>query len=191
MLLHVAPERLLVQLALRLVLCSGHQLEVVERKLRVDGDEPVGPDHGVDTVAGRECVLHRVGLRRQPVPQEVLEQQLAEAAAGLRRAQDLLESAQILRALVHLGHHRRDLAELFVDLRRGLAAARQAAVERLGDVGHPAVHLRGSLSQLARGFLAQRGELGSDDAGEPDSRRDEREEDESDEQSDDHWGAEP
>jgi len=60
-------------------------LVVVEGELRVDRDQLARADDRIDPFAGVERVLDGVGARREPVPQQVLEQQLAEAAARLRR----------------------------------------------------------------------------------------------------------
>ena len=82
--LHVACEGALVELALVVGLGLDHPRVVVERELRVDRHELAGVDDGVDALATAEAVLHRVGAGRKSVAEEVLEQQLAEAAARLR-----------------------------------------------------------------------------------------------------------
>src|SRR5205814_1518163 len=58
--LHVAREELLVLLAFDVVVGSDHPLEVVERELGVDRNEPVDPDDRVHPLAAREAVLERV-----------------------------------------------------------------------------------------------------------------------------------
>ena len=75
----------------------------------------------------------------QAVAQEVLEQQLAETAARLRRAQRLLETGEILRALEHLRGGAVDLAEPLVDLGRRLLRALEATVDLRVELAEPAV----------------------------------------------------
>ena len=85
----------------------------------------------VDAIAALERVLQVVGVGREPVAQEVLEQELAEAAARLGRPQRLLELAEVLRALDHLRGRLRHLAEPVVDLRRRLCRRGEPRVQRL------------------------------------------------------------
>ena len=185
-LLHVAAERLLVQLALRVVFGGDHQLEVVERELRVDRDQPVDPDHRVDAVTGREGVLHRVGVRGEPVSEEVLEQQLAEAAPRLGRPQGLLEPREILRAGDHrlcpLGH----LAETLIDFRRRLRRRCEPAVDLRVEVREARAErlLHPLQPQLDLGVACR--ELAPQQARQENRRRAEGEEDETGERSDDH-----
>src|SRR5205823_741856 len=68
-------------------------------------------------------------LAWQAVGQEVLEQQLAEASARLRRSKCLLEALQVVRPLEHLTGRLIDLAEALVN-RGGL----------LGDALQPQSH---------------------------------------------------
>ena len=83
--LDVPGERPLVDLLL-VALGGRHALEVVERELGVDRQQPPsGANDGVDALAGIERVLQVIGVGREPVAQEVLEQELAEAAASLGR----------------------------------------------------------------------------------------------------------
>src|SRR6185312_3851652 len=58
--------------------------------------------------------------RRQAVPEQVLEQELAETATRLRGAQGLLETREIFCALEHLRRRLVHLAEPLVDLVRRL-----------------------------------------------------------------------
>ena len=171
MVANVAGERLLVQLALVVVLRLDQPLVVVERELRVDGDQLTGAHHGVDPVAGREGVLDRVGGGRQPVAEEVLEQELAEAAACLRRPERLLQAREVLRALEHLGCRAVDLAEALVDRRarllRGLeppvdllVEVAEPAVDGLRQLADPAVDVGRALRELVGRIGAPRGELG-------------------------------
>ena len=188
--LHVAGERLLVELALGLVAGCGHALEVVERELRVHGQQQAcRADDGVHALSAWERVLDLVRVGREPVAKQVLEEQLAEAAAGLRRPQRLLEPGEVLGALVHLRRRLRHLAEALVDLRRGLVAAGEAPVDGLGDVGEPAVDVGVALVELARRVVAERRELGRDEPREHEGGRQDGEHDE-DEESDDHWADE-
>ena len=133
--LHVAREGLLVERPRRVVGGLDHPLEVVERELRVDGDQLLHLDHGVDSLAALEAVLDLVGGRRQPVAQEVLEQQLAEPSACLRRAQDVLEPRDLLRLLEHLRRRpvelREPLDEVLRRLARRLLRREQAPVDPL------------------------------------------------------------
>src|SRR5512132_1216836 len=89
--LHVACEELLELLPLDVVLGRDHPLEVVERELGVDRDDAVDLDRRIHALAAGEAVLELERGRRQPVAQQVLEQKLAEAAARLRRAENLLQ----------------------------------------------------------------------------------------------------
>ena len=119
LLLHVSREFLLVALLVELRLGFDDPVVVVERELRVDRNQLPDPDDGVDAGAVREGVLDRVRGRWKAVAQEVLEQQLSEPAARLRRPQRLLEPAEILRSVEHLPRRVSDLAEPFVNpLRR-------------------------------------------------------------------------
>ena len=117
-----------------------HALEVVERELRVDRDDAVDLDHRVDALAAGEAVLELERGRRQPVAQEVLEQQLAEPAASLRRPQDLLQLAQLLRLLGHLHGGLADLAELLVDRVRLLRRVLEPPVDLRVELAEPPVH---------------------------------------------------
>ena len=171
----VARERLLVKLLL-VALGGGHTLEVVERELRVDRQQhSSGADDDVDALAALECVLQLVGVGREPVAQEVLEQKLAEAAASLRRPQRLLELSELLRARDHLPGCLGHLAEPVVDLRCRLGRRREARVQRLLqslqaelEFGVPRRQLpRCPLlhgSKLGRGRLLQRPELATEQA---------------------------
>src|SRR4029079_18021531 len=99
-------------------------------------EEPGALGPRVDARAAGEAVLELECRRRQAVAQEVLEQQLPEAAASLGWAQDLLQLAEPLGLLRHLHGRLSDLAELLVD-----------RVRLLGRVLHPAVDLRVELAQ--------------------------------------------
>ena len=150
MTLHVSRERLLVERPRRLVRGLDHPLEVVERELRVDRDEPLHPDHRIDALAALEAVLHLVRRRGQSVAQEVLEQQLAEPAARLRRPQDVLEPRDLPGLPEHLLRGAVELREPLDDLLRGLSRGRlrreqaavdafQPPVDALVDLPEPAV----------------------------------------------------
>ena len=132
MCLHVAREELLELLVFDVVLGAEHALEVVERELGIDGDEPVDLDHGIDALAAREAVLQGERRRRQPVTEQVLEQELAETAPRLRRAQRLLEALQIVCARQDLLVRAAELAQATLDLTRSLRRALEAPVERRG-----------------------------------------------------------
>ena len=172
-------------------------LEVVQRKLRVHGDERVvQPDDGIDALAAAEAVLEIEPARGEDVREEVREQDLADAAARLRRAQQLLEALEILRALAHLRCRLVDLAEALVDLRRGLRHPGQAPVDldvelaeaavdlrvelaeapvhRLGHSGEPPVDVRVAARELLGVLSAQAVELGAQHADEPDGGGGER-----------------
>jgi hypothetical protein len=122
-----------------------------------------------------------------------MEHLLADAAARLRRAQELLEALEVLRALVHLRGRLVDLAEPLVDLRRRLRHPGQAAVDpqvelaqapvhlrvelaeapvhRLGHAGQPSVDVGVAARELVGVLVAQAGELGAQHADEPDGAR--------------------
>ena len=159
--LDVAREGLGVELALGLVLDLDHPLEVVERELGVDRDELLDADHGVDPLAALEPVLGLVGRGRQPVAEQVLEQELAEAPAGLGRAEDLLEAGEIVGAGEHLRRCALDTPELLGDVDGGLARAllrreqpaveaREAPVDPRVDVAQPPVDALLDAAKLAR-----------------------------------------
>ena len=148
-----------MQPALGVGLGLDQPLVVVERELRVDGDELPRAHDGVDPVAGRERVLDRERARRQPVAQQVLEQELAEASARLRRAERLLEAREVLRPLEHLRGGTVDLPEPLVDLGARLlrrleppvdldVELAEPAVERLDHPGKPPVDVGGALGEL-------------------------------------------
>jgi hypothetical protein len=77
----VARERPLVQLPLVVALRSREALEVLERELRVDGDELADAHDRVDAHAAVERVLDGVGRTGAAGRAEVLQQELAEPAA--------------------------------------------------------------------------------------------------------------
>ena len=163
---------------------------VVERELRVDRDQLPDAHDGVDPLARRERVLHRVGGRGQPVAEQVLEQQLAEAAARLRRPQRLLELGEVVRAREHLRRGAVELAELLDDLRRRLAGAalggQQAAVDPLQalvDAAEAPLDLR---DDLGGGLAARAPELGPQEAREPDEASAQKERDGRDDEQRDH-----
>ncbi len=87
-------------------------MQVVQRELRVDGQELLGSDDGVHSLAAREAVLQRVGAGRKHVREQVREEQLAEAAPGFRRPKRLLEPLQVVRALEHALRALLDAGEL-------------------------------------------------------------------------------
>ena len=91
-------KRSLGQHAVLVALCLDQPLEVVERELGVDRDEPVDLDHGVHPLAVAEPVLELVSAGGKPVAQQVREQELAEAAARLRWPEGLLEPLEVVRA---------------------------------------------------------------------------------------------
>src|SRR5207344_619006 len=105
--------------------------------------------------------------RREPVAQQVLEQQLAEAAARLRRAQRLLEALQVVRAREDLLVRAAELTQAAVDLARGLRRALEAAIERRGHRLEAPVDVCVALGQLGAGLGAENGELGAEPAQEP------------------------
>ena len=154
-------------------------------------------DDGVHALARGERVLDLVGIGREPVAQQVLEQELTEAAARLGRPERLLEPAEILRALDHLRGRLGHFAEALVDLRRRLTGGGEAPVDRLGDAGQPAVDVGAALAQLTRRLLAeassvrpQRRELLLHEPREQDEADREDGGEKADEEADDHWADE-
>jgi hypothetical protein len=156
--LHVACEELLELLPLDVVLGRGHPLEVVEGELGVDRDESVDLDRGIHALAAREAVLDLVRAGREPVAKEVLEQQLAEAAARLGRPQDLLQLAELLRLRGHLHRRLTDLAELAVDGVRLFRRVFEPAVDLRVELAQPPVHRRGDRLQAAVDLRVPHGE---------------------------------
>src|SRR5207302_4092008 len=117
-----------------------------------------------------EAVLERVGGRRQPVAQEILEQELPEAAARLRRTEDLVELAELLRLLEELDGRLSDLTELLVDRVRLLGCGLEPSVDLRVEVGEaavgrldqglqPPVHIGVPLFELRAAVGTQRAEL--------------------------------
>src|SRR6266545_2316854 len=136
----------------------------------------------VDPLPGVERELHLVGGRRQTVAEQILEQELSEAASRLRRPQGLLEPCEVLGPLEHLRGRLVDLAEPLVDLvgclRSALETAvdlgverRKAPVHRLDHALEPAVDLGVPLGQLAARFRAEGAELPAKDPGDDASER--------------------
>ena len=184
--LHVAREELLELLALDVVLRAEHALEVVERELGVDRDEPVDLDHGVDALAAREPVLQRERRRRQPVAQQVLEQQLAEAAARLGWAQRLLEALEVVRPRQNLLVRAAELAQAALDLAGALRRGLETAVEGRRHRFEAPVDFCVALCQLCTGVGPQNGQLGTEPAQEPGGADRESGEQEQHENSDPH-----
>src|SRR5204863_4698665 len=112
----------------------------VERELRVDRCEAVDLDHRVHALAALEAVLELIRLRGQPVAEQVAEQELTEAAARLRRAEHLLELAELLRLLGERRRRPPDVAELLVDRVRLLRRVLEAAVDLVVERAQPPVH---------------------------------------------------
>jgi hypothetical protein len=170
-LLHVARELALGKQALVVGLGLDEAVVVVERELRVHGDDPVDAHDRVDSFARVERVLDVIGGGREPVAQEVLEQELAEPAACLRRTQCLLEPRQVLGPLEHLRRRLVDLAEPLVDLVRRLAGVLEPTVDLRIELGEPAVHRLGNAQQptvdLGRPFCELRAPVGAEVAQEP------------------------
>ena len=187
--LDVACEELLELLALDVVLRRDHALEVVERELGVDRDDAVDLDHGVDALAAREAVLERVGGRRKPVGQEVGEQELTEPAARLRRAQRMLEALEVVRARKDLLVRAAELAQLAVDVARGLRRALQAPVEGRGHRLEAPVDLRVPFRELGAGIGPKRRQLRAQAPDQPDRAEREAGEAEQDDESDPHRTA--
>jgi hypothetical protein len=171
--------------ALVVVLGVEDAVHVVERELRVDRKQFLGPDDRVDPLAAREPELELVGVRGEHVREKVREQQLAEAAPRLRRAQGLLQALQIVCALEHALRARLDPGELLGDLGRGLAGAalcrQQPAVETLEapvnlgvELAEPAVEPRLDPDERAVELLGRAAELGAQRASEADRADGER-----------------
>ncbi len=85
-------------------------------------------------------MLHVIRGRRQPVAKQVLEEELAEPAARLRRPQRLLEPREVLCPLEHLRGGLVDLAEALVDLVRRLGRALEAAIHLRIELAETPVH---------------------------------------------------
>ena len=106
-------------------------------------------------------MLHAVRGRGQPVAQQVLEQQLAEPATRLRRAQRLLEPRQILGALQHLSGRLIDLPELLVNLVRRLGCVLEPAVDLRVELAESAIHRLGDPFEAPVDRRRALGELGA------------------------------
>jgi hypothetical protein len=103
------------------------------------------------------CIVYAVAGRRS---QQVLEQELAEAPAGLRRPQRLLELREVVGAREHLRRRPVELPELLDDLSGALAGALLACEEPPVDPFQPTVDGGGELPEPPVGFRAPLGELG-------------------------------
>src|SRR4029450_3018992 len=160
----VTRERLLVERPLVVALSVGEPLEVVERELGVDRDEPLDLDDRIDALAGVESVLELVGVRREAVAEKVAEEELAEAAASLRRPQGLLELLEVVGARQDLGIGLAQLAELEMDGARRLRRSLEAAVHGRGHRLQPAVDVGIAVGQLASRLGAQVTQLRTKDA---------------------------
>ena len=136
-----------MELAFGVVLGLDHPLEVVQRELGVDGDELLDADHGIYALPALEAVLRLVRGWRQAVAEQVLEQQLAEAAARLGGAQNLLQAGEVADPSQHLRRRSLDPAELFRDVDRGLAGALLAREEPSVEAREPAVDPRVEIRQ--------------------------------------------
>src|SRR6185312_941235 len=86
--------------------------------------------------------------RRQAVPEQVLEQELAETATRLRGAQGLLETREIFCALEHLRRRLVHLAEPLVDLVRRLRCVLEPAVDLRVELREPSVHRLGHPDEM-------------------------------------------
>ncbi len=161
------------------VLRLDHPLPVVERELRVDRDEALHLHDRIDALAAAEAVLQLERLGREPVAEEVRQQELSEPAAGLRRPQRLLELAERLRLLEHLRGR-------LVDLRRGARGWPRSSSTRSRAGGRPSCRAPPSrrsivstidceppvdvgvpLAELRAALVPHRAELGPDRAREP------------------------
>ena len=189
MLLDVATELALRQLALVVGLRFHQPDVVVERKLGVDRDRSIGAHDRVDALARVERVLHLVSRGREPVAQQVLEQELAESPAGLRRPQSLLQPREVLRSLEHLRGGFVDLAETLVDLVRRLRCALESAVDLGVELSEPPVHRLGHPDEVTVDLRVPLGKLRapvgsqlSKNAGKPDQATREEGSDEQDQQ---------
>jgi hypothetical protein len=166
--LHVADELFRVLLALGLVLGLDQPVEVVERELRVDGDErAVEADDRVDALTAFEAVLKLVLVTGEGIGEQVAQEKLAETAPRLRRTERLLEAREVLRAVEHLRVRLADLPELLVDgrgrARRALEPVvdapvelPEAAVHRLDEAGQAPVDVGVALRKLDRELLPPR-----------------------------------
>ena len=148
-LLDVTTELTLGELPLVVRLCLHEPDVVVQRELRVDRNRPIGPHDRIDALARVECVLHVVRGGREPVAQQVLEQELAEPPTRLRRPQSLLEPREILRPLEHLGRGLVHLPEPLVDLVRRLRGALESSVDFRVELRETPVHCLGHAEEVA------------------------------------------
>ena len=106
--------------ARRIVLAGQQPREVLERELRIDGNDPVADLHDrVNALPAAEGVLHLEGTRRKRLGEELAQEELSEPASELRSPQDLLEGGDVLADLQDALRGPLDGAELLVDLRDG------------------------------------------------------------------------
>src|SRR4029450_853332 len=105
--------------------------------------------------------------RGKAVAKQILEQELAKAAARLRRPQRVLEPLQVVRAREDLLVRAAELAQATLNLARGLRRALEAAVERRGHALEPPVDLGVALGELGAGLGTQDRQLGAEIAQEP------------------------
>ena len=193
-LLDVARELALGERPLVVGLGLDEPVVVVERELGVDRNVAIDAHDRVHPLAGVERVLDSVRAGGKPVAEEVLQQELAETAARLRRPQSLLQPGQVLRALKHLRRRLVDLSEPLVDLEGRLRRALESPVDLRVELGEAAVHrldhavetavdLRIPLGELGRRLRLERGEEAREPHG---ARRREQQQEQGDEDQADH-----
>ena len=129
---HVPQEAATQRRPLLVRLRRHHAVEALHRELRVDRHQPAAQaDHRIHHLAVPEAVLEAIVLRRQDLRQQVLQQQLPEPAADLRRLQDVLQLPDVLPHLQHLLARRLQPPELLPDAPHRLRRRRERLVHRL------------------------------------------------------------
>ena len=150
--LHVGEELALCGLLLLFGRVSTTRLKFSSGNLASTGTRLLAePDDRVHCLAALEPVLQREVGGREDLGQEVAQEQFAEAAAQLGRAQDLLQA--------------RDVLAHVEDLLGGLVQAAQALAHFLDDLGRvvePGVQVSRGLLELLRDLPELRIHLGGD-----------------------------
>ncbi len=140
MLAQVAAEQLLRQRAFGVV-AFEHAVVVLEREFRIHAYQAGGrrqPQRAVHAHAARQRVLHLEGVRRHGVAHQPLQLHLAEGAARLLVAEQLLQAD-------HAAGQRIDLLLRLVDGREALHHADERLVGLLEALVQPLAHAVGDL----------------------------------------------
>ena len=127
--------------------------EIFQGELRVHRNQRGAQlDHRVDFLTAAKAMLDREMLRRQNLPEQVFEEKLAEPAAQLGRAQDLLQRRDILADFIDAPIGLFETAQAFLHTANDLRRVVEPLTETLlGVVEHLSIFLQ-ALVDLSRSF---------------------------------------